>query len=106
MMTVPDLSGIMESPSIGLPCVDVGDRQRGRTAAPNILRVEADTAAIRSAVAKATTAEFRSSLKGMQNPYGDGRAAERIVEVLINAPDRQTLLRKRALPVGSGGFLS
>ena len=34
-------SGIMETPSIPLPCVDIGDRQRGRTRASNILHADA-----------------------------------------------------------------
>ena len=35
----------------------------------------------------------------MTNPYGDGHAAERIVEVLTTAPLGQKLLIKRAQPV-------
>ena len=99
-------SGIMETPSIALPCVNIGDRQRGRTTAANILNVPADTQAIQRAIAEACTKEFRDRLRGMENPYGDGHAAERIVDILTHAPDRQTLLRKQALPVGANGFLT
>jgi len=37
----------------------------------------------------------------MANPYGDGHAAERIVEVLTTAPLGQELLIKRAMLVVS-----
>jgi UDP-N-acetylglucosamine 2-epimerase len=32
----------------------------------------------------------------MQNPYGDGNASERIVDVLTHLPDRNKLLMKHA----------
>jgi hypothetical protein len=38
----------------------------------------------------------------MSNPYGDGRAAERIREVLVETPLGERLLLKRARPVGGG----
>ena len=99
-------SGIMETPSIALPCVNIGDRQRGRTTAANIVNAAADAQAIQSAIAEACSSGFRNGLQGMENPYGDGHAAERIVDILTHAPDRQTLLRKQALPVGANGFLT
>jgi UDP-N-acetylglucosamine 2-epimerase len=37
---------------------------------------------------------FRASLAGMTNPYGNGHAAERIVEVLTTLPSRERLLLK------------
>ena len=98
-------SGIMETPSIPLPCIDMGDRQRGRTRASNILHADAEVQSIRSAIEQASSATFRAKLEKMTNPYGDGHASERIIEVLIDAPDRQTLLRKQAQTVGPGGFL-
>ena len=92
-------SGIMESPSIGLPCVDVGERQRGRTRAANVLHAAADAAAIAAAMASAASPDLRLRIRQLENPYGDGHASERIVAALADAPDRDTLLFKRALPI-------
>lgn len=92
-------SGIMETASLGLPTVDIGARQQGRTRAANIIHSEPDVLDIARAMARAISAEFLSSIQGVKNPYGDGRASERIIEVLAAAPDRQTLLRKKALPL-------
>jgi UDP-hydrolysing UDP-N-acetyl-D-glucosamine 2-epimerase len=92
-------SGIMESPSIGLPCVDVGCRQQGRVRAANIVHAEADAGAIQQAMELAATDGFRKSSAEIVNPYGDGHAAERILQGLLQAPDRDTLLFKRALPL-------
>jgi UDP-N-acetylglucosamine 2-epimerase (non-hydrolysing)/GDP/UDP-N,N'-diacetylbacillosamine 2-epimerase (hydrolysing) len=94
-------SGIMETASFALPTVNVGQRQRGRERARNVIDAEPDAASILKAIAEARSKTFRNSLDGMTNPYGDGHAAERIVEVLTTAPLGQKLLIKRAMPVVS-----
>ena len=91
-------SGIMESASFALPTVNTGMRQQGRERARNILDAPADTEAIASAIDRALSSEFRASLAGMTNPYGDGRAAERIVQVLVDA-NLASLLIKAPVPV-------
>jgi UDP-hydrolysing UDP-N-acetyl-D-glucosamine 2-epimerase len=87
-------SGIMESASFALPTVNVGMRQQGRERAPNVLDAEPTAESIVQQVEKATSLMFRASLAGMTNPYGNGHAAERIVEVLTTLPSRQRLLLK------------
>ena len=88
-------SGIMETPSLALPTVNVGLRQQGRERARNIIDAAADPSAIVAGVHTAMSERFRSSLVGMSNPYGDGHAAETIVRVLTTAPLLQALLMKR-----------
>jgi UDP-N-acetylglucosamine 2-epimerase len=95
----------METPSLRLPSVDVGDRQRGRTRAANIIHAEPDAADICSAITRATSPAFIASLQGMINPYGDGEASGRIAAGLVAAPDRQTLLHKRALPLAGTALM-
>ena len=41
------------------------------------------------------TSYLRATLKGMANPYGDGRAAPRIAEVLRTVPLDARLIQKR-----------
>jgi UDP-N-acetylglucosamine 2-epimerase (non-hydrolysing)/GDP/UDP-N,N'-diacetylbacillosamine 2-epimerase (hydrolysing) len=93
-------SGIMETPSLALPTVNVGLRQQGRERARNIIDTAPDVGAILSALRTAKSATFRESLRGMTNPYGDGLASEKIVQVLATVPLSQELLMKRhaALP--------
>jgi UDP-hydrolysing UDP-N-acetyl-D-glucosamine 2-epimerase len=88
-------SGIWEAPSFRLPAVNVGDRQRGRKRAANVLDAPVDSEAIAVAIRQALTPAFRASLAGVVNPYGDGHAAERIVSVLKKAPLGTALLQKR-----------
>jgi len=89
-------SGIMEAASFALPVVNVGIRQRGRERPRNVLDAEAVAASIVERAGTALSEEFRRSLGGMENPYGDGRAAERIVSILASVPLGEELLIKRA----------
>ncbi|MGC2729189.1 MAG: UDP-N-acetylglucosamine 2-epimerase [Candidatus Sulfotelmatobacter sp.] len=89
-------SGIMETPSLALPTVNVGLRQGGRERAKNVLDAKADKQSILEKIEKARSNSFKSSLEGMTNPYGDGHAAERIVEILTSVPLDGDLLWKRA----------
>jgi UDP-hydrolysing UDP-N-acetyl-D-glucosamine 2-epimerase len=91
-------SGIMETASFGLPAVNVGLRQQGRERPRNVIDAVAEPGAILDAVARARSEAFRQSLRGLENPYGDGHASERIVEVLTTVPLGQDLLMKRAGP--------
>jgi UDP-hydrolysing UDP-N-acetyl-D-glucosamine 2-epimerase len=87
-------SGIWEAPSFGLPVVNIGERQRGRRRAANVIDVPCQAAAIRAAVDRALDLGFRSGLRGLVNPYGDGHAAQRVVGVLERVPLGAQLLRK------------
>ncbi len=89
-------SGIMETASFALPTVNVGMRQKGRERARNVVDVDPTVGAIVEGMARARSAEFRESLQGMNNPYGDGHASERIAEVLTSVPLGRDLLIKRA----------
>jgi UDP-hydrolysing UDP-N-acetyl-D-glucosamine 2-epimerase len=90
-------SGIMEAASFGLPVVEIGIRQRGRERGRNVIDCDASADAIVNAAARANSAAFRDSLRGLDNIYGDGCAAPRIVNVLRSVPLGEELLIKRAV---------
>ena len=89
-------SGIMETPSFALPTVNVGMRQQGRERARNVVDAAPSETDIRAKIAIARSPQFCQSLQGMQNPYGDGHAAEKIVKVLTSAPLGEELLMKKS----------
>ena len=88
-------SGIVEAASFKLPVVNVGSRQGGRVRAANVIDVEPRRPEIRDALARAISTEFRTDLNGLTNPYGDGHASERIVEILAGVRLGPALTAKR-----------
>jgi UDP-N-acetylglucosamine 2-epimerase (non-hydrolysing)/GDP/UDP-N,N'-diacetylbacillosamine 2-epimerase (hydrolysing) len=95
-------SGIMETPSLALPCVNIGMRQEKRERAANIIDCGGEVDAIRKAIDRALDPAFRPSLAGMSNPYGDGTAGETIARVLAETPIDDRLRIKRALELADG----
>ena len=97
-------SGLIEAPSFALPVVNIGDRQRGRVRAPNVIDVNSCRAVtIQPALTEALSSAFRQSLKGMKNPYGQGEASEKIVQVLKSFPLGESLLKKKFYEVEATG---
>jgi UDP-hydrolysing UDP-N-acetyl-D-glucosamine 2-epimerase len=89
-------SGIIEAASLGLPVVNIGIRQKGRDHAANVLDVPASASAIRAAISRALSPKFRKAIQSLDNPYGDGRASRKIVELLTTVSLGEKLLFKRA----------
>lgn len=75
-------SGVIESPSFKIPVVNIGDRQKGRIMARNIINSEICSEQISAAIDKCLSVSFKESLKEMASPYGDGKSAQRILKVL------------------------
>tara|TARA_B100000315_G_scaffold219681_1_gene221762 strand:+ start:158 stop:1315 length:1158 start_codon:yes stop_codon:yes gene_type:complete len=78
-------SAIVECPLFELPAVNIGTRQKGRDRIHNIIDVGYSTEEIVKGIRKGLyNEEFIGSLKGIKNPYGDGKASKKIVEILCN----------------------
>ena len=92
-------SGIMESTSLNLPTVNIGIRQQGREHAENVLDASADADDIARKIRTALSPEFRERVRGVSNPYGDGCASERILQVLREVQLGPSLLMKAPLEV-------
>lgn len=78
-------SGIVETPSFRVPTVNIGDRQRGRIQAKNVINCEPEADAIYRAVSKAVSLEFRESVQDTVNPYGDGFVTKKIIKQIKRA---------------------
>jgi UDP-hydrolysing UDP-N-acetyl-D-glucosamine 2-epimerase len=88
-------SGIVEAASFQLPVVNIGARQAGRVRSGNVIDVGNSVEEISRGIQTAVSAEFRNSIAKLQNPYGDGHASERIVEVLRKAVINTSILMKK-----------
>lgn len=82
-------SGIIEAASVGVPAVDVGDRQRGRLRGPGVVHADegrvAVGAALDAVLGLGPGHAARPPLPAA-NPYGDGHAAAAVVDVVRSAP--------------------
>jgi UDP-hydrolysing UDP-N-acetyl-D-glucosamine 2-epimerase len=74
-------SGLIEAPINRLPVVNVGDRQSGRLRGDNIIDTPAEGWRVTEALRNALAPAYRDALSGI-SPYGDGKAADRIMSVL------------------------
>ena len=76
-------SGIHESSTFGIPAVNIGTRQQGRERALNVLDVGYSKEEIKKGIQKSLfNIDYRDSVKGIDNPYGDGSSSKRIVTLL------------------------
>lgn len=89
-------AGILEAPFLKLPVVNVGNRQKQRQHAENILFVPHNKDAIKEAMLKAINDEdFKAICKNCDNPYGDGYSGERIARIIAETEINQQLLNKQ-----------
>lgn len=86
-------SGIVEVPSAHIPTVDIGIRQRGRTASASVIHCADDTLSITAAIQSALSAEGRKRAAEAENPYFNGSTVKLIVDKLLES-DPTTLLPK------------
>ena len=88
-------AGIREAPSFSLPVINIGSRQNGRLRAKNVIDVSHDSSEINDAISFALNdSNFINSLKLMDNPYGNGNSAKKIVDVLENIRLDKNLIQK------------
>ncbi len=70
-------SGIIEAPALGIPTVNIGDRQKGRLMADTVISCIPEKKAIEKSMQQAGKMKHcRSSL------YGDGNTSVKIIEIL------------------------
>jgi GDP/UDP-N,N'-diacetylbacillosamine 2-epimerase (hydrolysing) len=79
-------SGLIEAPSFRKGTINVGDRQRGRLKAESVIDCNPEREAISEALQQLYSPAFQALLATVGNPYGDGGASERIVQVLKDYP--------------------
>jgi GDP/UDP-N,N'-diacetylbacillosamine 2-epimerase (hydrolysing) len=75
-------SGLAEVPSFKKGTVNIGNRQLGRLLASSVINCEPKEGKIREALDKLYSMDFRQSLETATNPYGEGGASSKVVEVL------------------------
>jgi len=88
-------AGIIETPAFNLPVVNIGDRNKGRESTRNIINVPYDFEKIKKGVIKGLSEEFKINCQNLTNPYGDGKASQKIVKIIEKIKFDDSLLVKK-----------
>lgn len=91
-------AGLLEAASVGLPVVNLGERQRDRLCGRNVVFCNGDTASFRAALDRTEGAEFLAAMRELVNPYGDGHSEARAVD-LLKCIDFGAMLKKTEDPL-------
>lgn len=87
-------SGLLETPYVGVPTLNIGDRQRGRLRGPAVVDSVDTTEAILAGIKKVRSSELRAIAAKRETPYGAPGASKKIVK-LLHELDLKDILFKR-----------
>ena len=76
-------SGLAEAPTFKIGTINIGDRQKGRLKAKSIIDCKPTKKSIKLAIDKLYGYKFQKSLDLVKNPYGDGDAIKKIMNILL-----------------------
>ena len=79
-------SGLIEVPSFRKPTINIGARQEGRLKAESVIDCKPLKSEISNALDTAFSDKFQEKLSHVENPYGDGGASDKIVEIISSFP--------------------
>lgn len=79
-------SGLLEAPSLGVPTVNIGPRQRGRSLAPSVISCGTSSQEIAEALQQALSPQFGEIASRRHNPNGNFGASDRVMALLAATP--------------------
>lgn len=91
-------AGLLEAASVGLPVINIGERQRGRLCGCNVVFCDGAALHFRAALDHVHTDEFRIGMDSLVNPYGNGDSEIRAID-LLKQIDFKALLKKTEDPL-------
>ena len=87
-------SGLLEVPSFKIPTINIGDRQKGRLKADSVIDCIPTSQSIFEAITYSLNSHTKDKLKDIRNPYGDGGASQRVINVLEKI-DLNSIIKKK-----------
>ena len=75
-------SGVVETPTFGVPAVNIGSRQAGRILCDNVIGCPGEAGAIETALRTALTPAFAARARAVRSPYYGGDTSGRILAAL------------------------
>lgn len=87
-------SGLLEAPSFKIATINIGERQAGRIKAESVIDCHPDKLEILKAINMINTTQFRAVINSTKNPYGEGGASFKIINI-IKEFDLTHILKKK-----------
>lgn len=76
-------SGLVEAPSLAIPTINIGDRQKGRIRPDSVINCEAKSEEIMKAIEKGLSEEWRIKTQNIENPFGNGTSSKQMFDTII-----------------------
>lgn len=77
-------SGLIEIPSLNIPTINIGDRQKGRVRGFSVIDTECNSEDIFNSIIFSQTDEFRKIVMNSSNPYYSKSVMENAVKIIKN----------------------
>ena len=90
-------SGLIEVPSLNVPTINIGDRQKGRVRGKSVIDVRANKGEIDKAIKTILAKEYRSKLKDMRNPYYQENSLEKAYQIIKEFLNSQNIKKLKEL---------
>jgi|694.fasta_scaffold75653_2 GDP/UDP-N,N'-diacetylbacillosamine 2-epimerase (hydrolysing) len=88
-------SGLSEAPTFKIPVINIGDRQKGRLFAKNIIHSNGSYIDLKKAIRKSLSKNFLNEIKNTINPYGSGGSQKRIFKILSKINFSRKIIKKK-----------
>ena len=86
-------SGLLEAPSFKIGTIDIGDRQKGRIKADNVINCLPEKMSIDAALKKLYSGDFKKIISTVKNPYESDNTSKKIVNIIKDI-DLSNILKK------------
>ena len=87
-------SGILEAPTLKIPSINIGDRQKGRIQGNSVINSDCSFKKIYASIKKSLTKNFKKKLKKTKNPYYKKNTALNITKIIEKKIDIKELRLK------------
>lgn len=94
MMLGNSSSGIIESPAMHIPTVNIGDRQKGRMMAKSVICCDIAAENVIQAIDKALSSEYKALVSETVCPFGDGKTSDKMMRILRSVLQKEHNLKK------------
>jgi len=87
-------SGIIEAPTLNIPTINIGDRQKGRICAKSVINCPPKRKIIFKKITKVLSESYKKQLINIKNPYYMRDTAKNIYNIIKNSKNPKNLKKK------------